>query len=204
MSNVFCGNNFTDYTEVLFMKKLFAILSFVTLIYIMSVVFANSVMNDLSQNIIRLHIVANSDSEIDQNIKLKIRDEILRADINIDDFNSAAKNIHKIETLSNSVLSENGFSYGAVVNLGNFKFPEKKYDQITLPSGNYNGINVILGEGVGKNWWCVLSPPSCIMDKTVKFDENPLKNTLNKQTFAVISGDFKYKFKLFDFVKNLF
>lgn len=186
------------------MRKIFAILCAVTLIYIMSAVFANSVMDDLSQNIIRLHIVANSDSKCDQEIKLEIRDAILRADINIDDFNSAAKNIHKIENIANSVLSENGFSYGAVVNLGNFKFPEKKYDQITLPAGNYNGINVILGKGEGKNWWCVLSPPSCIMDKTVKFDETPLKNTLNRQTFSVISGDFKYKFKLFEFVKSLF
>lgn len=186
------------------MKKFIAVISAVTLIYAISVIFADSVMNDLSGNIIRLHIVANSNSERDQEIKLKIRDEILKSDINIDDFQSAAKNIYKIEHIANSVLAENNFSYGAAVNLGYFKFPEKKYDQIILPAGKYNGINVVLGKGNGKNWWCVLSPPACIMDKTVKFDDDALKNVLNEQTMAVISGDFKYKFKIFEIIDKFF
>ncbi len=186
------------------MKQFFTLLTGLTIIYLMTVVFANSVMDDLSENIIRLHIVANSNSKKDQEVKLKIRDEILQADINIDDRASAISNMRKIEEISNRVLSENGFSYGAKSDFGNFKFPEKTYGRITLPKGNYYGINVILGNGNGQNWWCILSPPACLMEGTVKFDDDVLKSRLNDETFMVISNDYKYKSKLYEFAKNFF
>ena len=186
------------------MKQVFTLLAGLTIIYLMTVVFANSVMEDLSENIIRLHIVANSDEKNDQEIKLKIRDEILRADINIEDKKSAVINTRKIEKIANSVLFENGFSYGAKVNFGNFKFPEKSYDEITLPAGNYYGINVILGNGEGKNWWCILSPPACLMEGCVKFDDEALKSRLHDETFMVISKNYQYKSKIAEIFKNLF
>lgn len=186
------------------MKQVFILLTGLTIIYMMTVVFANSVMEDLSENIIRLHIVANSDEDIDQQIKLKIRDEILRADINVEDKASAIFNMRKIEKIANDVLFENGFSYGAKVNFGNFKFPEKSYDEITLPEGSYYGINVILGNGNGKNWWCVLSPPACIMEGCVKFDDEALKSRLQDETFMVISNNYQYKSKIVEIFKNLF
>lgn len=186
------------------MKHFFILLTGLTIIYMMTVVFANSVMEDLSENIIRLHIVANSDNQKDQKIKLEIRDEILRADINIEDRNSAILNVRKIEKIANRVLLKNGFSYGAKVDFGNFKFPEKSYDEITLPAGNYYGINVILGNGQGKNWWCVLSPPACLMEGCVKFDDEALKSRLNDETFMVISKNYQYKSKIAEIFKNLF
>ena len=186
------------------MKQLFTLLTGLTIIYLMTVVFANSVMEDLSENIIRLHVVANSDQKKDQEIKLKIRDEILRADINIEDRSSAILNIRRIEKIANNVLFENGFSYGAKVDFGNFKFPEKSYDEITLPEGNYYGINVILGNGEGKNWWCILSPPACLMEGCVKFDDEALKSRLHDETYMVISKNYKYKSKIAEIFKNLF
>lgn len=186
------------------MKQLFTLLTGLTIIYLMTVVFANSVMDDLSENIIRLHVVANSDQKKDQEIKLKIRDEILRADINIEDRSSAILNIRRIEKIANNVLFENGFSYGAKVDFGNFKFPEKSYDEITLPEGNYYGINVILGNGEGKNWWCILSPPACLMEGCVKFDDEALKSRLHDETYMVISKNYKYKSKIAEIFKKLF
>lgn len=186
------------------MKQIFAVLMGLTLVYLMTVVFANSVMDDLSENIIRLHIVANSNSCSDQDIKLKIRDELLRADINITDKDSAIKNLRKAEKLASDILSENGFSYGAKVNFGYFPFPEKSYDGITLPAGNYNGIKVVLGDGNGKNWWCILSPPACIMDGCVKFDDTPLRTRLQDKTFAVISEKPKYELKILEVLKKFF
>ncbi len=186
------------------MKQIFAILTGLTLVYLMTVVFANSVMDDLSDNIIRLHIIANSDSSKDQDIKLKIRDELLRADINITDKQSAVKNLRKAEKLASEILLKNGFTYGAKVNFGNFYFPEKSYDGITLPAGYYNGVKVVLGEGKGQNWWCILSPPACLMEGCVKFDDTPLKSRLEDKTFSFISDNYKYKSKILEVLKNLF
>ena len=184
------------------MKQIFAILSGLTLIYIMTVVFANSVMDDLADNIIRFHVVANSNSESDQKIKLKIRDEILKSDIKIEDRTSAFSALRKMEEISNKVLQKEGFSYGARANLGYFKFPEKKYGRITLPKGSYNAVRIVLGKGLGENWWCILSPPACVIDKTVKFDEDALKSQLSPKTYAVISQDFKFKSKLLEILKK--
>lgn len=185
------------------MKRIFMLLTGLTLVYIMTVVFADSVMRDLNENIIRFHIIANSDTDCDQQIKLKIRDEILKADININDRSSAIYNMRKIEKIANRVLRENGFSYGACVSFGNFAFPEKSYDEITLPSGNYNGIKVMLGESKGKNWWCILSPPACFVEGTVKFDDEVLKDKLDEKTISVISGNYKYSFKLYEIFKKM-
>ena len=91
------------------------------------------------------------------------------------------KNLRRIESAANKVLSQNGFLYGAKANFGKFYFPEKTYDNITIPEGRYKSINLVLGDGKGKNWWCVLSTPICLADKTVEYDNSALKEKLNEK-----------------------
>lgn len=186
------------------MKKIFAALLGLTLVYIMTVVFANNVMSELQENIIRFHVIANSDSEIDQDIKLKIRDAVLKSNLSISDEKTSIDNLYKIEQIANNVLRENNFSYGASACYGYFDFPQKNYGKISLPKGKYKSIRIILGSGLGQNWWCILSPPACLMDGTVKFDENVLKSRLSKSTYAIISEDIQYDFKLKELFKKYF
>lgn len=186
------------------MKQILAALTGLTLIYIMTVVFANNVMDNLQENIIRFHVIANSNSKVDQEIKLRIRDEVLKSGIDAKDENTAIENIFKIEQIANKVLAENNFSYGACAMYGYFDFPKKNYGDISLPKGRYKSIRIVLGKGVGENWWCILSPPACLMDGTVKFDEDALKSKLSKSSYAVISNEKKYKFKIVEIWGNIF
>lgn len=128
-----------------------------------------AISDDISSGIVRLHIVANSDSELDQSVKLAVRDRLLlvaeelagTSEIDLD----FAKR-HKAELLkaADSVLKEKGCAYSCTIETGNFHFPTKAYENITLPEGNYDAVRVILGTGGGQNWWCVMYPPLCFTD----------------------------------------
>lgn len=123
-------------------------------------------------NPFRLHVVANSNSSVDQQVKLLVRDEVLKATRDgIDQCQSAAEaeeyiqdNIGIILTTANQTLEENGFDYKATAQVGRFHFPDKTYKDVCYPEGDYQALRVTLGEGVGENWWCVMFPPLCITD----------------------------------------
>lgn len=126
--------------------------------------------DDLRQNVLRLHIIANSDGDADQALKLKIRDEILRKTDGLflksegleDAKNIVSENLLVFEEIANSVIKENGFSYKATASLGNSDFNTRQYDDFTLPAGEYQSLIITLGNGEGKNWWCVVYPTVCI------------------------------------------
>lgn len=117
--------------------------------------------------ILRLHVIANSDSEADQAVKLLVRDEILAR---MEPGGSAAEaeafvRTHGAELLAaaEDVLRDNGFSYGAQLMLGAYDFPDRTYGGTLYPAGTYRALRVVLGDGAGQNWWCVLFPPLCIV-----------------------------------------
>ena len=118
---------------------------------------------------IRLHIIANSDSEADQNLKLEVRDAILahmEGQKTLEDTrNYLEENMEAIEKVSDQVITENGFDYSAKGKLAVTFIPVKSYDDLTLPAGNYEALNVTLGQGKGQNWWCVIFPQLCIPGK---------------------------------------
>ena len=126
--------------------------------------------DDLRQNLLRLHIIANSDSIADQELKLKIRDEILsKTDgmfLNSNDLQAAKEivyaNLSRFEQIANDVIKENGFNYNATASLGVSDFDTRYYEDFTLPAGEYQSLIITLGEGNGKNWWCVVYPTVCI------------------------------------------
>ncbi len=129
----------------------------------------------------RVHVVANSDFEADQEVKLLVRDALL-ADFGEhapgwtdkdDAIAYAEENMLKIESIAQSVLAEHGFSYDVQVQTGNFAFPEKTYADVTYEAGYYDALKVVLGEGDGENWWCVLFPTLCIADIESASEEQP-------------------------------
>lgn len=129
----------------------------------------------VSDELLRLHVVANSDSNEDQAVKLRVRDAIQRefAATWQDVGDGAAcrllaqRALPEIERCAQRVLAENGFSYTAKAQLGVFPFPQRIYeDVVTLPEGRYWAVRVTLGEGEGQNWWCVLYPPLCMSSRS--------------------------------------
>jgi len=120
-------------------------------------------------DILRLHILANSDSPADQNVKLKVRDALAAALRPADTMQDAQMRLltdgGELLELTERILRENGFAYGAQLMLGDFHFPDRTYGSSFYPAGNYRALRVVLGEGAGQNWWCVLFPPLCIVEE---------------------------------------
>jgi len=132
----------------------------------------------INENIIRLHVIANSDSDADQKVKLLIRDEILKAfkPYTVSSCKTEAEAYLKThlldaEEIANQVLKENGFTYTAHAEYGIYEFPLRTYGNVTLPAGKYNGLRIKLGESAGQNWWCVMYPPLCFNDLNTNANE---------------------------------
>ena len=125
--------------------------------------------------IIRLHVIANSDSAEDQALKLKVRDQIIKEvgsleqSKNIQQSRSyLANHLGDMEKTAAKVIAENGKQYGAEADLGVRWIPAKTYGDMYFPAGNYEALNLTLGDGKGQNWWCVLFPPLCLIEEDEK------------------------------------
>ncbi|MGE5576380.1 MAG: stage II sporulation protein R [Syntrophothermus sp.] len=123
-------------------------------------------------NLIRLHVIANSDLVYDQELKLQVRDAIIREAA--ETFRSAktigearqvlTANLARIDGIARRTVAEAGYHYPVRTELGVFPFPAKAYGVAVLPAGNYEALRVVIGAGQGKNWWCVLFPPLCFVN----------------------------------------
>lgn len=168
---------------------------FLAVVFIAGV--CEQVQGEISDGIVRLHIIANSDSEIDQSIKLAVRDSVLAAQERIFPDGVPEKLTYEQKELlvqvAEGVLRSKGVQYGAKIETGNFYFPTKKYENITLPAGNYDGVRIILGEGAGQNWWCVMYPPLCFTDSAVgEMNDKSLdilKETMGQTEYEIVSGE---------------
>ena len=171
-----------------------------------------SIHKNISSSLIRMHIIANSDSAEDQKVKLEIRDKILEnysfaADNAEGEKDYIENNIKSISKDVNMWLKEKGFDYGAKAKLTVDYFPTKKYGGLTLPQGEYTAFKVILGEGKGRNWWCVMFPPLCFADSSVgKLDadaEKYLKNNLSDEEFRIVTGSgVTVRFKILEIINR--
>lgn len=125
---------------------------------------------NITSNVLRLHIPANSDSDEDQAVKLLVRDELLSRSERIfaecdtrEEVIAAAKdNLDEFERTADRVLAENGFDYTASAELAEMPFDERVYGDLTVPEGTYTALRITLGSGEGHNWWCVMYPPLCL------------------------------------------
>ena len=197
--------------------KFFIILSLLFLAYtfVCAFSYAENVSTDIANSVFRLHVLANSDSEEDQNLKLKVRDNLLKYMNEIcSDCTSKDEAISKVyeyqdnfKQVALDTIHKEGYSYDVKINIGNFEFPTKDYGDISLPAGFYDALRVEIGEAKGKNWWCVMFPPLCFVDVSsgVVPDESKelLEDNLSDEEFALVSKDddlkVKFKFKLLEF-----
>lgn len=149
-------------------------------------------------SVIRLHILANSDSDYDQRLKLLVRDEILAANC-FEDSNSIEDAKAKTEDAAkravkaaNACLEREGAPYRASYRFGTEVYPTREYENIRLPSGEYLSLRIVLGEGEGANWWCVAFPPLCTSAATESFDVK------NGEVFDTKKSGYVFRFKLLE------
>lgn len=161
---------------------------------------------------LRLHVLADADSEADQSVKLQVRDAILEETGELflscptasEAVSRASANKEKIETAAERVLRENGFSYGAEVFIEEEYFSTRQYEGVSLPAGNYTALKVILGEGEGHNWWCVMFPPLCLPAVTEK-QEDSVYGVFGENGGNLVTGKsgYKVKFRIVEIVENI-
>ena len=137
--------------------------------------------------VLRLHVIANSDSPEDQAVKLRVRDALLSLMEGKQTLQEAKRflleNRSLLQQAAERTLEENGFPYGASFHLGVYPFPDRDYGDVTYPAGNYEALRVVLGEGQGQNWWCVLFPPLCILSQ----DAEPLEEGILEFHSSILS-----------------
>ncbi len=169
----------------------------------------------IAQKILRFHVLANSDSAEDQAVKELVRDAIgaymepLLADaLDLADTRCIVEeNLENIELLAAQTLEENGFSYGVCAALEYTEFPEKTYGSYTFPAGEYEALRVVLGDGEGHNWWCVLYPNLCFQGSVFGIVDEEARQTLQEvltpEEYADVfhSGKFEIKLKFLEYFK---
>lgn len=172
---------------------------------------------DIAKQVIRLHVVANSDSEEDQKLKLEVKEQIvglLREELKEDSSVAMAQqtlrsHLDEVEETARSYIQEKGYDYEVNAQLGTCYFPVKQYGDMTFPAGEYKALKVNIGEHEGKNWWCVMYPTLCFVDSTYQVvpeeSKERLKENLTEEEYeSLLTGeeDAEFGFWLFDFFKR--
>ena len=206
------------------MKKIIlGIVSLVILIGGFIAINGNSVqatsMEGISEKIIRFHVLANSDSDKDQELKLKVRDEvigymtpILNESKSLNESRELLlSNQEKVIEIAKEVIKKEGYDYDVNVELAMTNFPVKTYGNVTLPQGEYEAFRVLIGEAKGENWWCVMFPPLCFIDMSkgqISYEksEEQLSGVLTEEEQSLITDSedskIEFRFKIADLFKN--
>lgn len=171
----------------------------------------------IAEKILRFHVRANSDTEIDQNLKLKVRDAIgtllgeeLKKKTQLQQSKEFVQEmLPQIESTAEAVLREEGYAYETDAHLTTTYFPEKTYGEYTFPAGEYQALEVLIGEGKGKNWWCVLYPNMCFRGSVYEIVEEEAKEELQEvlttEEYEAVfqKGNYEVRFFLADWFENL-
>lgn len=200
------------------------ILIIISLFFIYTLVsafsYANAVSKDLSENVFRLHVLANSDAPDDQSLKYKVRDNVLSYMNNLclntttkeEAIKIARSHQDEFYEIAKQTIIDNGYDYEVNIKIGIFDFPTKQYGDISFPAGSYDALRIEIGEAKGQNWWCVMFPPLCFVDMTSGVVPEDSKKTLesslsSEEEFILIndnkSDDIQFKFKLVEFFQNV-
>ena len=172
---------------------------------------------EISKKIIRFHVRANSDSDEDQALKLKVKDNVVaylhdamkESDSKGDSITYIENHLDDITAVADATIKEEGYNYKATAYITNEFFPTKTYGDVTVPCGNYDAFRIDIGNSNGQNWWCVLYPPLCFTEGSygVATDESKmlLKNVLDEDEFNYISNssskNISFDFKFLDLFK---
>lgn len=190
---------------------------FVTLVVLSAAFAGHTVLQQrqLSQKLIRLHVVANSDTQEDQEIKLRVRDAVLSqvSELTADCTGveqakqRLQENLPALEQLAGQVLENTGKPDNVTVSLQQEVFPTRYYDTFTLPAGKYLSLRVSIGQGTGHNWWCVVFPSLCAAATMEDWEEAAMAGQFTDEEEDLISGgEEKYvlKFKALEWLQKLF
>lgn len=192
---------------------------------ILTMIFADSyavnLNKGLSDNLVRLHVIANSDSPEDQQLKRDVRDAILaymggelKNSENIQETKAIVRDrLDEITNIAEETIAGKGKAYSVKAMLGSYPFPTKSYGDIVLPAGDYQALRVVIGEGAGANWWCVLFPPLCFVDVThgtiPDSAKEELKAALTEDEYGIIASadedadiPIKIKFKIVEIFQD--
>ncbi|MCD7723064.1 MAG: stage II sporulation protein R [Clostridiales bacterium] len=158
-----------------------------------------STSEKISTDVFRLHILANSDSDEDQNLKLKVRDAVLEASneiftssLTIDEtIELCSENLDVFKAAAENCIKENGYDYGVNIYIAKEYFETRQYESITLPGGVYNALKIEIGQGAGQNWWCVMFPAICLS----AVSEDEIEEILDADEIELINSGQKYKVK---------
>ena len=196
------------------------ILLFLLFLYISisAISYVNVVSSDIENSVFRLHVIANSDTKEDQDLKYKVRDNL------IEYMNSLCKDVTSKEeaikisklheedflNIANNTIKENGYSYPVTIEFGNFSFPTKDYGDISLPAGYYDALRVKIGEAKGQNWWCVMFPPLCFVNVSSGIvpeeSKELIKQELNDEEYSIVtkedSSNIQFKIGLIEWFMN--
>ncbi len=166
---------------------------------------------DLAKEVFRFHVLANSDSEEDQKLKMKVKEtvvaymkeEIPDSDSVDESKRWARENLQNIANISKRVVEQEGYDYVVRAKVMSCDFPEKSYGDITFPSGEYEALRIEIGEAKGQNWWCVLYPNLCFVDAVHAVvpdkGKNDLKKVLEEDTYEKVTATSRFRIGWFFF-----
>ena len=186
----------------------------VIVLYIWIVVLGNDILQpSIATKILRFHVLANSDSDADQSVKKEVRDAVgtylqpfLKESHSLSETKEIVnKHMDNIVTISKEILEKHGYDYNVSARITKTDFPEKTYGNYTFPKGKYESLQIIIGEGNGQNWWCVLYPNMCFSGSVFEVVEEQakesLKEVLNAWEYADVfdSGNVQIRFKFLEY-----
>ncbi len=169
---------------------------------------------ELYDKVVRLHVIANSDSDEDQTLKLKVRDAVLEDMREYMSSSATAEqaeqiieaNQDRVRRAAEKCIKENGYDDSVSVVLGYESYPTRVYEGVSLPSGSYYSVRIMIGEASGQNWWCVLFPPLCV--GAASAEDELVEAGLTKEEVDILcdndSEEYIIKFKILEFFKSVF
>ena len=210
---------FSFFHSIHLKRFLIVLILFTFFVFVSAISYVSAVSNNIADSVFRLHVIANSDSNEDQELKYKVRDAVLEYmnSITIDCSSKeeaiqiAKEHEDEFYKIAKQTIEENGYNYSVNIKIGNFNFPTKTYGDISLPAGNYDALRIEIGNASGQNWWCVMFPPLCFVDVSsgVVPDESKeiMQDNLSTEEYTLISdlnsSDVKFKFGLVEFFNNI-
>ncbi len=190
--------------------------------FICSIGYVTAISSDLCESVFRLHIIANSDSEEDQNLKYKVRDNVIaymntlcsNTNSKQEVISIANEHLEDFKKIAIDTIKTNGFNYDAQVEINNVFFPTKTYGDLSLPEGYYDALRIKIGNASGQNWWCVMFPPLCFVDVSTGIvpqeSKELIKENLSDEEYGLIctgnnskdNSDVKFKFKIIEILNH--
>ena len=177
-----------------------------------------NMQKDIAEKIVRFHVIANSDRKADQDLKLAVRDAVgikmseLLKDVadRSESEDVIRENMENMKQTAKKVIAENGYDYEVDVYLKDTDFPVKSYGMYTFPAGTYEALEIVIGEGKGHNWWCVMYPNMCFSDtmyEVINEDaKSSLKRVLSEDEYQQVlaSGNYQVRFRGLEILKELY